>query len=79
MLKAKSCDCSHIKFADGEIFEKIKYGNEECEAVVERCPDCGVEIGGYHHPECDQEQCPRCNCQLIGCDCDIDGDLIYAA
>lgn len=38
-----------------------------------RCSDCGVEDGGFHHPGCDREQCPKCHGQLIGCGC-LDSD-----
>lgn len=34
------------------------------------CPDCRTPVGGYHHPGCDRERCPRCGCQAISCDCD---------
>ena len=33
------------------------------------CHDCGCPNGGYHHPGCDEEKCPRCGGQLIGCGC----------
>src|ERR1700722_12936936 len=34
-----------------------------------RCHDCNVRDGGFHHPGCDAERCPRCDGQLIGCGC----------
>ena len=34
------------------------------------CPDCGVKRGGYHHPWCDVEMCPRCGGRLLVCDCE---------
>ena len=34
-----------------------------------RCHDCNVASGGYHHPSCDIERCPRCGGQLISCGC----------
>lgn len=35
----------------------------------ENCPDCNAPKGGYHHPGCDDEECPRCGLQAIGCEC----------
>src|SRR5690348_15987816 len=37
-----------------------------------RCGDCGVGPGGFHHPGCDLQQCPRCRRQLITCGCAFD-------
>ena len=34
-----------------------------------RCHDCHVAHGGFHHPGCDNERCPRCSGQLITCGC----------
>lgn len=34
-----------------------------------RCHDCGIKPGGFHHPGCDNERCPRCQGQLISCGC----------
>ena len=34
-----------------------------------RCGDCNVKKGGFHHPGCDRERCPRCGEQLISCGC----------
>jgi uncharacterized OB-fold protein len=41
--------------------ENILYGT--------RCPDCGVSIGGFHHPGCSREICPRCGERLSLCGC----------
>jgi hypothetical protein len=37
------------------------------------CHDCGVKSGKPHKPGCDVEKCPKCGCQLISCDCFING------
>jgi hypothetical protein len=33
------------------------------------CRDCAVRPGAIHHRYCSQERCPRCDGQLISCDC----------
>jgi len=59
--------------------ERIKYGDEErvelsdgtpafVPCYAKKCPDCGVEQGRYHLLGCDQEQCPKCETQLLSCD-----------
>ena len=40
----------------------------------QRCGDCGVADGGYHHPGCDLQQCPACSGQLLSCGCRFDED-----
>ena len=35
----------------------------------QRCHDCGVKDGGFHHPRCDSEICPKCGGQIITCGC----------
>ncbi len=34
-----------------------------------QCHDCGVLPGEFHVHGCDEERCPLCHFQLIGCDC----------
>jgi hypothetical protein len=33
------------------------------------CHDCGVKVGDFHHPGCDDEECPRCEGQAMACEC----------
>jgi hypothetical protein len=33
------------------------------------CHDCSAPPGGFHHPGCDMERCPRCRGQIISCGC----------
>lgn len=35
----------------------------------ERCGSCGVMKGGYHHPGCEVEECPKCGDKIVSCDC----------
>jgi hypothetical protein len=72
MLKVGTCMC--IPFTDpenGNLVGPIKYGDESDDwgADKQRCGDCNVVKGGYHHPGCDVERCPKCGNQAIGCDC----------
>jgi hypothetical protein len=78
MTEVKTCKKVPIMH-NGKEYEPIKYGDEkpiECDPRIkqyfirpERCHDCGVEKGGYHHPGCDVEECPVCHGQLITCGC----------
>jgi len=33
------------------------------------CGDCGRKTGQNHAEGCDIERCPKCNGQLLSCDC----------
>lgn len=46
--------------------ERFEYWKKQ---IGTRCHDCGADEGGYHHPGCDMEKCPRCGGQLTGCGC----------
>lgn len=37
------------------------------------CHDCNTPPGALHHPGCDEERCPLCGGQAIGCSC-LDGE-----
>jgi len=66
MTSARTCHVVPILIG-GEDFVPI------CWDGPGRCHDCGVQPGGYHHPGCDTERCPKCQGQLIACGC-LDGD-----
>jgi len=63
---------SHIEFPDGS---KLPSSTEHFDEPSGRCHDCNIVHGGFHHPGCDVEQCPKCGGQLISCDC-LDDDEI---
>ena len=73
MLEAASCgfDAQREPFGGQVRFGDEQYLQDAFAAgwLEERCGDCGVERGGYHHPGCDVEECPLCRTQLLSCDC----------
>ena len=74
MTTAISCVVSafHKK---GHHFDMIPFGAEPGRrASGDRCGDCGVLRGGWHHPGCDIQRCPACRRQLMSCGCQFDED-----
>ena len=72
---------SAVRYGDEQRFiDSLIYCDEDCcgrhpeaasppVALPERCGDCGVKQGGWHHLGCDIEECPRCGWQLLSCSC----------
>jgi hypothetical protein len=64
MTSEDTASCMLVKVeVGGRKLSPIKYQDDG------RCPDCYVATGGFHHPGCDQEVCPACGGQAIGCGC----------
>lgn len=62
-----------------ELFERVEAGSMTsadarvilAQRMRDGCPDCGVAVGGVHHPDCSDEPCPRCGKFLTStCECD---------
>ena len=58
---------------EGKAYAPVPYGQEgsftSLGRLPQRCGDCGVTLGGVHHPGCRIEACPRCSRQLLSCGC----------
>jgi len=68
MLAATTCTIEKFVFPEWSL-SRIPFGSEKPARRVQRCGDCGVDRGGYHHPGCDIERCPACLHQAISCGC----------
>lgn len=71
MSNTPTCQPTIIPTADGDL-QPTRYGSELHDrgaSAGNQCGDCGVQPGGYHHPNCDLEECPRCLGQMLSCGC----------
>lgn len=69
------CTTDTITFPDGVVEAAIAYGEEATARLADTCPGCGAPRGGYHHPFCPIEECPRCGRRLMRCGC-LDTDCV---
>lgn len=68
MLTAKGCIVKKV-YCDGKAYDRLRVGDEGEYEYGERCTDCGALYGHYHHWGCDNEHCPACGGQMLGCAC----------
>ena len=75
MSTVDSCTC-HTLHSRGTPVPLVPYGAERGPYPYRRprCGDCNVVQGGFHHPGCDLQQCPRCRRQMLACGCLFDED-----
>ena len=74
MTTAISCTADAFH-QNGRRVDMIPFGDEPGRrAGGDRCGDCGVFRGGWHHPGCDLQRCPACGRQLMSCGCRFDED-----
>ena len=69
MRGSQGCTRSNLRFGDGEVIRRnVTYFDRNL-----HCHDCGIanHWGNVHHFGCDVERCPRCDGQLISCDCKV--------
>jgi len=74
-----SCEACHRKMngtgckghfvINGVDFNRIRFGDNG-EPSDLPCPDCNATSGKIHHWHCDNEVCPNCHGQALGCDCE---------
>jgi hypothetical protein len=75
MTVAISCTVSAFH-RNGRRFHMVPFGDDpDRRTSGDRCGDCGVTRGGWHHPGCDLQRCPACGGQLMSCGCLFDEDV----
>jgi len=66
-MTVKTCRANtEVDFPDGVA---LPSSPDHFGEVGDRCHDCNIVNGGFHHPGCDVERCPKCGGQLITCGC----------
>jgi len=73
MLEVEGCKKMPIPMREGPKMDPIPYGSETPKYYdgknPDHCHDCNAKLGNYHHVGCDWEECPKCERQLLTCEC----------
>jgi len=73
MAGASSCIKSHIRIG-GTDYTPLPYKRKK-ETIftkgepIQRCPECNILPGGFHHVGCVLELCPKCGEKWVYCKC----------
>lgn len=59
MLSGDSCDTHEILLTNGDVIDSPTHSDDGSLEVEGACPDCGVDPGGIHHPNCDWARRPN--------------------
>jgi len=66
----------YFRDSEGE-YKRIPYGHQSFikinDAIIKPCRHCNTIYGKLHEPGCEYEQCPKCNQQMMCCDCEFIG------
>ena len=74
MTKGATCTGGVYDMPNGETVKRVPYLDSNPSGTHLTCHDCGVRLGGYHHPGCDAERCGKCGGQAIACPCNYTED-----
>ena len=66
--------CKGFLIINGHKVQRLAYGDHG-EYAEGLCHDCGCKEGQLHHWGCDNEICPNCHGQALGCECGEDYQL----
>ena len=77
MNSARTCNVAVLHHMGAPFLLRTHEPELGTRPLDERCFDCGVEVGGFHHLGCDLQACPRCDDQAAWCGCLWD-EFLYA-
>ena len=75
IINPPTCPYNYVK-VEGKYYKRQIDTRHNCEKdgidfdeLPPTCHDCGIKWGLVHHVGCDVERCPKCEGQMIRCDC----------